>query len=112
MKSSKGLHVTVGKLEISRDGTPLQTTLGSCVSVILYFVGSELTASMSHYLLAKRPEEILPHTEDARRYGDSLLEEQLEAMRYCGPEIGLRAMIFGGSRSQTSYHSTLISEIE
>lgn len=105
-------NVTVGKFIFTRDGSQIQTTLGSCVSVVLYFAKpTELAASMSHYLLDRKPDEIAPEDSDALRYGDILIMKQLKKMLLYGPKSNLRAMIFGGSMPHGNYHSKLIANI-
>ena len=111
MIHNPALNVTVGKFILTTDGAPIQTTLGSCVSVIFYFAGDILAASMSHYLLDRKPDEIDVRDPDAMRYGDILIRAQLKKMLEFGPQAGLRAMIFGGALPHNHHHSSLISSI-
>ena len=101
------IHVGISDFKISQEKELLKTTLGSCVSIVLYSSLNEI-ATMSHYLLPKPfnfnieniPSPIMSAKIEGNpwRFGSILLLHQLNSMLKLGcTKTELRAKISGGA---------------
>lgn len=90
------IHVSISDFKVAKDGEILKTTLGSCVSVVLYTETKSVVSSMSHYLL---PAPGLKKDEKApMRYGSRLIPMQIEAMEKLGiNKRDMLAKVSGGA---------------
>lgn len=99
MSDTKTLHVSIGAMEFGDKNTLLKTTLGSCVSVVLYTspeTDNSPIASMSHFLLPAptREEEVL---RKPLRFGSILIPHQIKKFREKAGSRKIYAKIIGGA---------------
>ena len=106
-------QLPAGKINYCDSLVLMKTTLGSCVSVVIYNKRDDNSnCSMSHYLM---PRSVSGSYESSNpgntKYGEFILELQIQIMnRHC-PKRYMEAMIFGGSVLRSMQSSSLISEI-
>ena len=101
-------------MRYSDHGEKLKTTLGSCVSVILYPQKPEpllQACSMSHYLLPE-PSNTREKEKRPMRFGSYLLPQQIQGMRRRGlPPEKLLAKISGGASILSHRVKSIITDI-
>ncbi|RME92345.1 MAG: hypothetical protein D6767_03415 [Candidatus Hydrogenedentota bacterium] len=106
------IHVGIAELHFAGKDELLKTTLGSCVSVVLYTSPDrekEPIASMSHFLLPEptRQEEVL---RKPLRFGSILIPHQIKKMREAVGNAKIFAKITGGA-SMLNNSSLKIADI-
>lgn len=90
------LYVSISDYKFSINGEVLKTTLGSCVSVVLYSQHSKLISSMSHFLLPHPP--MAKDEVNYQRYGSMLIPAQIKKMEELGVSKNeMRAKVTGGA---------------
>ncbi|MDH5718515.1 MAG: chemotaxis protein CheD [Spirochaetia bacterium] len=96
----KVINVAISDLRFSRKGELLKTTLGSCVSVVLYAnpkKSDSMVCSMSHYLLPT-PSHVNDKERLPFRFGDVIIEYQINKMLKSGLKVeDLYAKLAGGA---------------
>lgn len=105
------INVRIGEVRISKGGAALKTSLGSCVSTLLYDHGPSRFASLSHFLLPKLPPSVPNVSIEALRYGEAALPKQIQLFQKLVGAHDIRAMIFGGASMYSQNNTRLIDTI-
>ena len=110
------INVSISDVKFSKDLSFLKTTLGSCVSVVLYpkkISTENYICSMSHYLLPRPAGNFnLQKEKNPFKYGSILVNHQIQKMYKAGYQAkDLHAKISGGSAMFKSKNKGLIPDI-
>lgn len=90
------LYVSISDYKFSVNGEILKTTLGSCVSVVLYSKHNTPVSSMSHFLLPFPP--MAKDEVNYQRYGSMLIPIQIKKMEELGvSKKDMIAKVTGGA---------------
>lgn len=91
------IHVSISDFKVSEHGGILKTTLGSCVSVVLYTNKENSICSMSHFLLPQAT-SAEKEKETPLRYGSRIIPLQIQEMQNLGiAKKDLLAKVSGGA---------------
>ena len=113
-ESRRTIKVSISDVKFSTDNSLLKTTLGSCVSVVLFTPhhrSAQKISSMSHFLLpevSKLPEA------DKRpfRFGSLIIPYQINEMLHLGvPKSALQAKLCGGANMFARRHNIALNDI-